>query len=439
MGLNDAQALGLHLRQTREAKELTLEEAERALRIRQRLLESFELGDFSSPELSPIQVRGFLRNYAQYLGLDPDEVIERLDAANSDTDRGSSVLRGRSSPKRDTATHKAAAAPRAAEPTPQSAAKAGPRTAPPERKGPVILVWLLRLLVAVAAFAIIIFVVSQLVGTQGDPGEPEATAISRNILGLLPPTQTNTPQPTATLRAAVTQAPISNYSGRGLLAEITLSQRAWLQIRADELEQFTGIARPGDRFAIEAVDNISVLASNAEGLDVIFNGQPQPSFGGRGQRVDITFRADGIQVESGPGFAPTPVESPTPLPTPTDPAGALIAQLTPTETPGPSPTPSDTPTQTLTPSITPTPSDTPTPTLTPTPSDTPTISPTPSNTPTVTRTPSPTLTPSPTRTPTLTLTPSPTRTPTQTLTPSPTANLPPREPAQATPTKGPPG
>lgn len=433
MGLNDAQALGLHLRQTREAKELTLEQAERALHIRQRLLESFELGEFASPELSSIQVRGFLRNYAQYLGLDPDEVIEHLDAANSESDRRSSVLRGRSPGKRDTAPQKAVAVPRSPEPPPPTAPRPAPKATPDERKGAGALGWLLRLLVAAAALAIIAFVILQLITPQSGSDDPEPTTISRDILGMLPPTQTHTPQPTATLRSAATQAPISSYSGRGLLAEITMAQRAWLTITADGLEQYTGIARPGDRFAIEAVDNIHILSSNAEGLDVIFNGQPQASFGGRGQRVDITFRAEGIQVESGPGFAPTPVESPTPLPTPTDPAGALIAQLTPTETPGPSPTPSDTPTMTLTPSITPTPSDTPTPTLTPTPSDTPTITPTPSNTPTVTRTPSPTLTPSPTRTPTATLTP------TNTLTPSPTANLPPRQPAQATPTKGPPG
>ena len=434
MGLNDAQGLGLYLRQSREDKELTLEEAERALHIRQRLLESFELGEFSSPELSPIQVRGFLRNYAQYLGLDADAVIERFDTASTVTDRGSSVLRGRSPGKRDTAPQKAVAVQRTPEPPPQPAAsRPAPKTSPDERKGTGPLGWLLRLLVAAAALAVIAFVVIQLMTPQTGPDIPEPTTISRDILGMLPPTQTNTPAPTATMRTAATQAPISSYSGRGLLAEITMAQRAWMQITADGLEQYTGIARPGDRFAVEAVDNIHILSSNAEGLDVIFNGQPQAPFGGRGQRVDITFRADGIQVESGPGFAPTPVESPTPLPTPTDPAGALIAQLTPTETPGPSPTPSDTPTQTLTPSITPTPSDTPTPTLTPTASETPTITPTPSETPTVTRTPSPTPTPTQTRTPTATLTP------TQTLTPSPTANVPPRQPAQATPTKGPPG
>src|SRR5262245_33895155 len=71
----DAQALGRYLRETREAKELSLDEAERALRIRQRVLESFEAGDFNIPDIAAIQVRGFMRNYARYLGLDEDRVI----------------------------------------------------------------------------------------------------------------------------------------------------------------------------------------------------------------------------------------------------------------------------------------------------------------------------------------------------------------------------
>jgi hypothetical protein len=139
-----------------------------------------------------------------------------------------------------------------------------------------------------------------------------------------------------------------------------------------------------------------VTASNAEALNVTYNGQRQATFGGRGQRVDIVFTEDNVEITTGPGFDPTSEFSPTPLPTSDIDVGALIAELTPTNTPGPSPT------ATLTPSVTFTPSNT------PLPSDTPTVTFTPSNTPTETDT--PTITP----------------TPTDTLTPTPTAILPPR-------------
>ena len=63
--------------------------------------------------------------------------------------------------------------------------------------------------------------------------------------------------------------------------------------------------------------------------------------------------------------------------------------------------PTETPTQTPSPTITPTPTQTPTPTITPTPTPTPTptITPTPTQTPTPTITPTPTPTPTPTQTP----------------------------------------
>ncbi len=41
-----------------------------------------------------------------------------------------------------------------------------------------------------------------------------------------------------------------------------------------------------------------------------------PSFGMRGQLVTVVFNRAGVQISSGPGYEPTPVESPTPLPTP---------------------------------------------------------------------------------------------------------------------------
>jgi cytoskeletal protein RodZ len=45
----DAPALGHYLRETREAQEKTLDQVERDIRIRRRILEAFEMGDFNVP------------------------------------------------------------------------------------------------------------------------------------------------------------------------------------------------------------------------------------------------------------------------------------------------------------------------------------------------------------------------------------------------------
>ena len=71
----DAGALGRYLRNTREARQLTLQDAVQQLKIRRYILESFEMGDFALSHLSNIQIKGFIRNYARYLGLDETRVI----------------------------------------------------------------------------------------------------------------------------------------------------------------------------------------------------------------------------------------------------------------------------------------------------------------------------------------------------------------------------
>ena len=61
--------VGGRLREAREKLGLTLEEVERTTRIRVHHLEAIERGELDSLP-SPVQARGFLRNYAEFLGLE---------------------------------------------------------------------------------------------------------------------------------------------------------------------------------------------------------------------------------------------------------------------------------------------------------------------------------------------------------------------------------
>src|SRR5688572_13165627 len=68
------ETLGRMLREAREAKGYVLEDVERATRIRARYLAALEAGEFEVLP-SEAQVRGFLRNYAQVLSLDTEQVL----------------------------------------------------------------------------------------------------------------------------------------------------------------------------------------------------------------------------------------------------------------------------------------------------------------------------------------------------------------------------
>ncbi len=72
-------SLGVWLRRSRETRKVDLEDVVRALRIRRRYLQALELGDYEALP-GPIQARGFLRNYARYLGLPTEEALARYDA-----------------------------------------------------------------------------------------------------------------------------------------------------------------------------------------------------------------------------------------------------------------------------------------------------------------------------------------------------------------------
>lgn len=388
----DTLALGRYLREAREAKELTLDDAERTLRIRRRVLEAFELGDFRALDASPVQIRGFIGNYARYLGLDEDRVLQHYEAAVLQEQR----RERRGSQRRSAASRQAGTA----EAVPRSITDTHPKLPPVSlmeqadrrvRRRNRLFNRLALALVAMVSAGVIVFVALELLQNPVD-GMPTPGALAPELLVQAPaetpvtvfPTFTPLPGPTPIPR------PEQVYSGQGVLVTINMAQRSWLRVDVDGAERYAGVARPGEVLEYPAAETVAVTASNAEALLITWNGRPQGSFGGRGQRVDIVFTRDEVSVSSGPGFEPTLEFTITPSPTPDIDVGALIQALTPTSTPGPSPTPSDTPTITPTPSDTPTPSATPTITLTPSPSLTP------SNTPTVTLTPSITPTPSPT-------------------------------------------
>ena len=69
---------GETLRRAREGKGLSLAEVERATRIRARHLAELENEELG--ELSPVYGRGFLRTYARFLGLNPEELLARYHA-----------------------------------------------------------------------------------------------------------------------------------------------------------------------------------------------------------------------------------------------------------------------------------------------------------------------------------------------------------------------
>src|SRR5512138_2221941 len=75
------QTIGQPLKTEREEQGLTLEKVFEATRIRVQYLKALEADDLSAMP-SPVQARGYLRNYAEYLGLDVERVLDELRAGH---------------------------------------------------------------------------------------------------------------------------------------------------------------------------------------------------------------------------------------------------------------------------------------------------------------------------------------------------------------------
>lgn len=317
----DPQALGRYLRESREAKELTLEDATSSLKIRKALLEAFERGEFDFSD-SSVQIRGLLRNYARYLGLDEERVLQYYEAAQESQRRRQARQR--------TPSLKAA---RDVTDTPPSLPSVTLTEQRQNRAGPRILRAMLTLGVVVVALGVIAFVSFEMLRDSlpilGDTA-PTDSASSIVMIPSATYTASWTPQPDdATPTTDFNIAAIG-----GVQVNVEMVQRSWLQVLVDGAEQFVGISEPGDTLNYFGSDSVVINAANAAALQVDFNGQQEDDFGQRGQQVEVRFGLDGITIETDAGAFATPTDTSTPQPTPT-PLFSDLATPAPTATEAP--------------------------------------------------------------------------------------------------------
>lgn len=138
-------SIGTRLREAREARGVTLEQAERETRIIRRYLIALEEEDFNAFP-AEVYARGFLRSYANYLGLNPEDLVKALPRLATSSGSGV-VLEPRGSPRQ-----------------PETRSRSRHRAVPAARSHPS-----LRLAGLVAAGLLIAALVGRLLGGAPDP------------------------------------------------------------------------------------------------------------------------------------------------------------------------------------------------------------------------------------------------------------------------------
>lgn len=299
--------IGRSLLEAREQLGLSLDEVERAIRIRAYHLEAIERGEMEAFP-SPVQARGFLHNYAEFLGLDADAITLQY----------AEVLQSRRSRIFPETSYK----------EPGTGPSVQIRSRRPR--------WLSSDLFIATTIILTIFVVLIWGGSRvitvlrQRPETPEAA------LGLLVPTTTPTLTETplqpgsgteSTMELVPEETPIPTqplFLGLADKVNITVVVEisAWMKVMVDGKEEFQGRVQGGDVFEFQGDQVVELTTGNGAGIHVFYNGQDHGILGDVGQVVIRLWTLEGALTPTAT-ITRTPTETPriseTPSPTTTSP------------------------------------------------------------------------------------------------------------------------
>jgi cytoskeletal protein RodZ len=265
--------IGPILEKRRLEKGLSLKEVEQATKIRTRYLEGLERED---PTVlpDPVYARGFLKTYANFLGLDG----ERL----------SRELRDRRSPRRERQlNHEAIGTSDFERPliTPGGVGEAERRGV----SGATILTVALAVLVLAAVIGALYYVGSRSAGT-GSEDTPDEPSVEQEDPG---PSQKEEPaMETTTSTPGGATGEAEEDAAPPETAPVTvrvIGAPAGLTITVDEAVALDQFAQPGFSQTFEAQNSVTVSTANAGAVEVEVDGENQGRLGRSGQGATREF------------------------------------------------------------------------------------------------------------------------------------------------------
>lgn len=260
-------SFGEELRREREIRGISLKEIADATKISKRFLEAIERNDHRTLP-APVFTRGFVREYAKYLGLNADEIVNRYNYAAAGDDR----------------IEKSAHLERliAPPPPPLKEKPFRPRGIPP---------WYARFDANVIVTVIIVAALAGL-GYWAFKHKREATAAAaakeESVPNAAPhPAVARQPLPAPRGEGTTTTAPVTPPSAdEPLRLVIQANARSWVVLEADGKTVYNDEMAKGERWSYEAKDRFRFKTiGNAGGVALTLNDVAIPPFGGEGDVV----------------------------------------------------------------------------------------------------------------------------------------------------------
>ena len=257
-------SFGEEMRKEREIRGISLKEIADATKISKRYLEAIERDNYVALP-APVFTRGFVREYARYLGLNPDEAVDRYVHFRQSLEEMGAAPKPPKPPARDVA-HEPLREMR------QETARESLRKiqsgdeSQTRRRG---YRGLLLFFVLLALFLVAAWGVYELLSWRRQPAQPPGTtneSVARVLIG--EPSQPSPPPQ------------------EELVMRIRARENSWLELEADGRDVFNSEMRQGEEQTFRARQRfLFKTIGNARGIDVELNGVPLPSLAERGRVV----------------------------------------------------------------------------------------------------------------------------------------------------------
>ncbi|MEO0986730.1 MAG: RodZ domain-containing protein [Cyanobacteria bacterium J06639_14] len=277
--------VGAYLQGIRKEQEKTIDEVANQIFIRPALVRAIEAADWESlPE--PVFVQGFIRRYADYLGLDGLEIAKQFKPAHVSVLSDLTVVTAKSNGAIESEDGFSSNFLSQASPSPARGKRA---------VSSGTWKWLLGLLAIAALIAGGIWAgtrsslqtattnVSEATPT-GTDAEPEETQDVESEAAAESASETVAEISNVTNESAESSAPIT--------FQIDLEDDAWMEVRVDGEEVYEGILSAGTQESWQAENEIRVIAGNSGAVMYSFNGSNSAPLGAPGSVTKLTLTPD---------------------------------------------------------------------------------------------------------------------------------------------------
>jgi transcriptional regulator with XRE-family HTH domain len=243
-------SLGQELKKEREARNISIEEMATATKIVGRYLKALEedrLGDMPGGFF----IKGIIRTYVRYLGLDEEAVLARYEEAGF-----------LETPARNRG----------------GAAGDIKFSLPDAKRNNRILVY------AVIGAALIIILLALMFLWRAHRPRPRTKPASQAAV-VIPQAEPYSPPPAEKPPAEPAQTEVKQEEQKGLAMDISFQAETWMQVFTDGKPKVTGLFPAGQEVRIEAEREIRIDVGNAGGLTFQLNGKPGRALGKLGQVI----------------------------------------------------------------------------------------------------------------------------------------------------------